>query len=130
MSDALAELVFLSLDHAVASVGEGGPLIPFLIIEKDGDRTLSRFMADHLEDSVAQGRLALSQLPEGTSAYAFAYDGYVTVEGQRNDAVIVEASEVGKSAAIQLAQRYSAEGGNFQTIGNAAFLGECSSHLP
>jgi hypothetical protein len=63
------------------------------------------------------------------TAYAFAFDGFITVEGTRTDAILVEASERNRPAAMRMAQRYSPKNllRRFQTIGNPAFVGECAS---
>ena len=106
------------------SIQDGeGPLIPFVISEQlAGKRKLSRYMADRLEESVAQARLAVSQLPSEVTAYAIAYDGYVTIEGTKYDAILVEASERGRPRAVIMVQRYipKTEQQSFQRIGNPA----------
>jgi hypothetical protein len=123
LSDELTDLVFTALDHAVGSVAEGGPLIPFAVTEGAEGRKLARFVAERLEDAQAQARLAL-KADADASRVALAYDGYLTVEGERTDAVFVEAQERGQDA-VAFAQRYGAGGRfrKFATIGNAAFLG-------
>jgi hypothetical protein len=131
MSQQFADLVFLALDHGVESVREGGPLIPFIIFERSGERTLERFVAELLEQGEAHARQALANLPAEVTAYAFAYDGYLTVEGTRTDAIYVEASERGRAAGVRLAQRYTPKEGSrsLQTIGNAAFVGEIETQF-
>ena len=133
MSQRLADIAFLALDHGINSIQDGaGPLIPFVISEQpDGKRKLSRYMADRLEEGVAQARLAVSQLPSDVTAYAIAYDGYITIEGTKYDAILVEASERGRPRAVVLAQRYvpKTEHQSFQRVGNAALLREEESRL-
>ena len=70
MSQRLADITFLALDHGIESIKDGAdPLIPFVISEKaDGKRKLDRYMADRLEESVAQARLAVSRLPSDVTA--------------------------------------------------------------
>jgi predicted nucleotidyltransferase len=53
-SQELIDLAFAALDHGIDSVREGGPLIPFVMTERDEGRTLDRFASDLLEDAVAQ----------------------------------------------------------------------------
>jgi hypothetical protein len=54
------------------------------------------------------------------------YDGYLTVAGERSDAIFVEAQERGSTASVIFAQRYRPGGRfkKFNTIGNAAFVSE------
>lgn len=54
-SDALSDLVFFGLDHGVDSVREGGPLVPFAVVERDGSRELARTVATTLEEGLARG---------------------------------------------------------------------------
>ena len=54
-----------------------------------------------------------------------AFDGYLTVEGERSDAILVEGQERGQDESVGFAQRYR-PGGRFKkfaTIGNAAYSG-------
>jgi hypothetical protein len=124
-SDELLDLVFAALDHGIDSVSEGGPLIPFALAETPEGRTLTRFATGHLEEGVAQAREHTREIPEAT-LIAIAYDGYLTIEGERSDAIFVEGQERGASSSVVFAQRYRPGGRlrKFSTIGNAAFAGE------
>ena len=53
-SDELMNLAFFALDHGVESVKEGGPLVPFAVIENADGRSLSRFVAETLEEGQEQ----------------------------------------------------------------------------
>ena len=116
------ELVFVALDHGIDSVTEGGPLIPFALTETSDGRDLSRFATETLEEGQARARDHVRAA--GADRAAIAYDGYLTVEGDRNDAIFVEAQERGEGYSVMFAQRYR-PGGRFKkftTIGNAAFV--------
>jgi len=132
MSEKFADLVFAALDHGVDSVrASGGPLTPFVIVEEDGKQELHRFATERLEDGQKRAREAIIALPPGATAYALAYDGYITVQGTKFDAVLVEASERGRPAGVRMAQRYIPRKflRSFQTVGNPALLGECETLL-
>ena len=133
MSQRLADIAFLALDHGIYSIEDGeGPLIPFVISEKaEGKRKFDRYMADRLEESVAQARLAVSRLPSEVTAYAIAHDGYITIEGAKYDAILVEASERGTTGAVIMAQRYIPKTAqqSFQCVGNPALLREEESRF-
>jgi hypothetical protein len=122
-SDDLMEIIFTALDHGVASVAAGGPLIPFLLFHQaDSGRNIQRFVADDLQFAIDQGRQAARHL--NPVRYALAYDGYVRSDGDRQDAILVEAAE-GPGALLLFAQRYhsSAHGREATPIGNAMYLG-------
>ena len=132
MSEKFADLVFFALDHGVDSVrASGGPLTPFIVVEQDGKRELHRFATERLEDGQQRAREAVAALPSSATAYALAYDGYVTVQGTKFDAILVEASERGRPAGVRMTQRYTPKKflRSFQTVGNPALLGECEGLL-
>lgn len=130
-SESLAALMFLALDHGVDSVRGGGPLIPFLMTE-GREKKLQRFVTERIEQGLAKAQQAASSLNATTSSYAIAYDGYITVEGAKYDAIMVEAAERGATTGFLFAQRYKPKKGffsRFKTIGNAAFLGEATQRF-
>lgn len=115
---ALAEL---ALGHAVTSVvPEGGPLIPFAIVENaEGHRALNRFM-DELTAAQQHARDEVRSAPTAVRA-AIAWDGYLTLDGQRQDAVFVEASDRGR-ASIVVAHRYRDVPGAAEPIGGPVMV--------
>ena len=124
-SDRLSNLLFLALDHGIASIDNGaGPLVPFVIAEASGNRKISRFVADPYERSVAEARSYASTLAPDVTLYAIAYDGYITVEGIKYDAIIVQGAERGKGEAYLIAQRYRlSKSGALEKVANTAYLG-------
>ena len=118
------EVVFAALDHGIDSVRDGGPLIPFVLAERAEGRDLARFAAETLEQGHAQARRHAGS--SDAQRVAVSYDGYLTVEGERSDAVFVEAQERGSESSVIFAQRYRPGGRlrKFSIIGNAAFAGE------
>jgi len=125
ISEQSADILFLGIDHGINSVRDGGPLTPFVIIERAGERTLIRFHADTLEDSVAQAvaRITAEPIAQGDRSL-LVYDGYLTTQDAgRLDAIYAEALEADGTVAI-LAQRYKPKAilGKFQTIGNPALV--------
>jgi hypothetical protein len=128
-SEELMELAFLALDHGIASVTEGGPLIPFALTENGEGRQLARFAAETLEEGQAHARQHVRA--SDALRVAIAYDGYLTIDDERTDAIFVEAQERGQSGSVSFAQRYRPAGRfkKFATIGNAAFVGSGESLL-
>jgi hypothetical protein len=127
LSERLLDLVFRALDHATESIAHGGPLVPFVLAETAArDRKFERFVADDVETAEAMARERITQLEQEAARAALAYDGYVTIGGQRSDAVLVQAQERGKSASVIFAQRYQPGSPvrRLQPTCNAAFLGD------
>src|SRR5207245_1635274 len=104
----------------------GGPLIPFVLSETAEGREKRRFVTDLLEEGVAEARQFVTESAGETLRYAVAVDGYVTVEGRRWDAVIVEIGERHMAHGHALAQRYRPRTSRkeMETAGNPAYLGE------
>lgn len=130
-SEELMEVAFFALDHAVSSVSEGGPLVPFLLTAKGEERDLQRFVADTLEESLEEARDAANGLGQEVGAYAIGHDGYVTVEGEKFDALFIEAAERSDPEAVVLAQRYRPKKGlkKFKAIGNPASVARPESRF-
>jgi hypothetical protein len=121
----LMDLVFVALDHGIDSIKDGGgPLIPFAVTESADGRKLDRFVAETLEECQERARQHVWAADDAVRA-AIAYDGFVTIEGERSDAVFVQGQERGRPVSVVLAQRYRPGGRlkRFQTIGNPAALG-------
>jgi hypothetical protein len=130
MSEKFADLVFLALDHGIDSVrADGGPLIPFVVFVQDGEAFMQRFATERLEEGPELARQAIAASPANVIAYALAYDGYITIEDTKFDAILVEASERDRPAGVRMAQRYIMKEQNFETVGNPALLGECETLL-
>jgi hypothetical protein len=126
VDDNLLDLVFLALDHGIGSISDasGETLIPFLISQDGSGRQLKRFVADTFEESVGMARADAARLPQQTELVALAFDGFITVEGTRWDAVIVQAQRRGNPRCATFAQRYKRDGSRIEAVGNPASLGD------
>jgi hypothetical protein len=117
-------LALFALDHGTESVAaSGGPLVPFSVVETDGQRSLTRFAGD-LEASQQRARAEI-RAAAGVTRAAVAWDGYLTTDVGRTDAVFVEASEDGDPESVVLAQRYVVSGRlrkKVEVVGNAALV--------
>ena len=122
-SDELIEFVFAALDHGTGMVKEGGSLIPFVISETPKGQELTRFVSETLKEGREQAKQHASS--SEADRVAVVYDGYLTAEGERSDAVFVEAQERGTESSVIFAQHYRAGSRlrKFSTIGNAVFSG-------
>ena len=118
-ADPLLDLAFTGLDHAIDSVeASGGPLIPFVLTRTGDGLSLQRFVTDRLEEGAAVVEEHLAAVAAGAGsdptggeadAACGAWDGYLTVEGRRTDAVLARAVDR-TGAEVVLAQRYEVRG--------------------
>jgi hypothetical protein len=119
------EVAFLALDHGVSIVADGIQLTPFAMVEEAGQRALVRAQDDRLDGGLAWLRQHIRDRP-GLERAAVAFDGFLTVDGRRAEAVLVEAYERGADGLV-LAQRYEWQGRGrrrrFESIGNPAAVG-------
>ncbi|WP_084077004.1 hypothetical protein [Demequina sp. NBRC 110057] len=122
-SQRLHQLALLALDHGIASA-EDGPVLAFAVEEDaEGRRTLGRFPSETLEEGLIHARAHLRESEAHLIAVCF--DGFVTLEEGRFDAVWVMAQERGMEHSQSFFQRYRpadhAEG--FASLGNAGYGG-------
>lgn len=64
LDGASQDLAWSVMDQAVESLADGEPLTPFAVVMVDTEKRLHRFVADTLEEGLAQGRAWLAQVPE------------------------------------------------------------------
>jgi hypothetical protein len=123
-SDALVEFVFTCLDQATSMIEDGSTLIPYVISETPVGLELTRFASETLEGGREQAKAHAAT--SSADRVGVVYDGYLTVEGERSDAIFVEAQERGTEPSVIFAQRYrpGKRFKKFQTIGNAAYVDE------
>jgi hypothetical protein len=107
-SDGLADFAIFALEHGVNSVEEGGPLIPFVMWAKEGDDSeMQRFVTPLVEEGVKLAQEFARTLSQKADAAVVAWDGYLTRDGNREDAIFVQAYEAGDKASFIFAQRYT-----------------------
>ena len=105
------DLVDLAFTLAVRDVDDtGGPLIPFVLMEGPEGRALHRIMNGgdqdvDLELAVQQARWVVSQSQSPRAAIA--WDGYLTDELGRLDALYVEVFDRGMTTSACFALRYA-----------------------
>jgi len=135
-SEEFADLFFLAIDHGFGSIeSAGGPLIPLtLVVGASGEKKLTRFALERLEEGVEQAKASVNGSSD-VRMYAIAWDGFVTLEGKKWDAILVEAGESINKSGVLFAQRYApAKKGIFrkskcERIGNPALIAHPPSRL-
>lgn len=122
------DLVNEAMDLGIASAKEGG-ITPFVLIKSGEKEKLIRYVADTFEESVAKAKIALSTAHRTQEFRVLVYDGYITVDGERSDAVLIEGQEIANDYAVCWAARYKPRGfmRSFSLIGDVLFVGRIQS---
>jgi hypothetical protein len=125
----LLELVLLGLDHGIDSIRDsGGPLVPFVITEGEAGRDVHRFVDERSDVALKKAyEFVRRRLPDCIRA-AVVHDGFTTIDGVRNDAVLALGCMNGNAETFLFAQRYSPTAllRGFRTIGHPTYLGKGS----
>jgi len=122
----LVEFMFTALDHGVDSIkNSGGPLIPFILTSINGDKKLQRFVTKRIEEGQTLAKEYLLNMSPEPYFAVITYDGYVTIEGEKFDSVMIEGYDKNDDSVYLLAQRYKPKKllKKFSLIGNPAFIG-------
>jgi hypothetical protein len=130
----LNDITFMAIDHGIHSIADGHePLIPFVIIEKSGgERVLARFVTDRIEDGSEKSKRYIEENKAGIERYAIAWDGFVTIEGEKWNAILVESGDRFQEKGYLMCQRYAQKGlikKKSEPFGNPALIGKPNSRI-
>ena len=131
-SEELMDLVFKGLDHGIYSIKDGdGPLIPFVMTQKNRELEMKRFVSETLEGSVAAAKKFIANYTNAPDFAIMAYDGMLTIDGTKYDAIMVDGFDKTDPKGYCFAQRYKPKKflSRFKEIGNAALVEEFESVL-
>jgi hypothetical protein len=81
--------------HAIWCVSDADGLIPMLAFAHDGKRNLERLAFDDAAAAIEHGRTRLEDDPLSADDGVLAYDGRITVESGKLDAIILEMRSYG-----------------------------------
>jgi hypothetical protein len=85
-----AELAGFVAAHSIWCVRDGETLIPLVAYETpDGDRTMKRLESESMEESVERGKAWMAANPDHAVRAVLVFDGYLTLETDKLDALIV-----------------------------------------
>lgn len=130
--EGLIELMFKGLDHGVSSIQDDeGLLIAFAVFEENGELKIVRFATERIEDGQIEAQKYLTKMVNKPNFAIIAYDGFVTIEDIEYEAIIVEGFDKNDTTGYVLAQRFKRKTSEskFESIGNAAYLGNCDNML-
>ncbi|OXM72572.1 MULTISPECIES: hypothetical protein [Amycolatopsis] len=126
-NDATATL-FDAIDHAVAEAEDtASGFVPFVLaVLPDGEKVAKRYVDDEenftVEGSVALARQDLAAADPVPRHVALAWDGFLTLDEDRTEAVFVDAYEQGRPEGVRFAQRYLRGGNGLELLGNPLLL--------
>jgi hypothetical protein len=129
LTDELMAVVVLAAEHAIDSVRDGGPLVPFVLSESElGARRLQRILIGSptdLSTSIARARALAGRRAGEEAVVACAYAGQLGTGPDAQHAVFVEA-RTGRAPAVVFAQCYRPRRRlrPLRCLGNLAFVGE------
>ncbi len=130
--EGLVELMFKGLDHGIGSIQDSeGLLIAFSLFQRNGEIKIVRFVTDKVEEGPIQAQKHLQKMDEKPDFAIIAYEGIVTIENEKFDAVIVEGFDKNDADGYVLAQRFKRKTADstFEAIGNAGYFGNCENVL-
>jgi hypothetical protein len=91
-----SELAGFIAAHAIWCVSDADGLVPMVAFSaEDGQRKLERLVFDNAGAAVEHGRRRLEDDPFGALDGVLAYDGRITAEGGKLDAIILEMRSYG-----------------------------------
>ena len=129
----LNDLMFTALDHGYDSLSNsGGPLIPLVFYHSQGENKIERFVCNRIEEGITKAVKFVQENKEIIDIYAIVWDGFITIDNHRQEAIFVEAGEKDLKDSLILAQRYEWSGflkKKCVKINNPIKLGEKESKL-
>lgn len=118
LSPQIKDLALFALEHGIdCVVPEGGPLIPFVMVETAAGKSLVRFAGLENPLPVMRSHVAAS----GGIRGAMAWDGYLTDDSGRTDAIFVEASDAGCGSVV-FAHRYAESDAGARVLGRPVLV--------
>jgi hypothetical protein len=113
-SEALVELVKLTIDTAIEYLNIGGMLVPMVLTERQGivvGPEVKLFgdpmsIGTNFDLGLRQARRFVDGLAGDVERYVWVYDGYAGIGTRHSDAIVMEAAERSAGHAWQLTVRY------------------------
>lgn len=104
-SDLVLKVAKESIDLAMKCVATEETLLAFILTEGDPG-AIHSLVGGPFSEVLKMAQKQVGRFGPETIAFAFAYDGFITLRGERSDCIYVEASEVGDERIFVFAQRY------------------------
>lgn len=123
-SEELTSKLLSALDHAVQLKKDGiDPMMPFVFVYSDNNGRLKSFVGDTPE--YADKMFERTIMEENPDFAIYGYDGYLTFDGNKNDAILLKAYQKTDDVIYLVGQRFIPKSDHIdcKMIGNPAFLG-------
>lgn len=124
--ESIIGFIELALNDAVETIKSGlDPVIPFAMTwDSDQKQALQRCVSDDYDKAVQMAHDHVRNSADALTAYCVAWSGYVTMEGTKYDAVLVEAAERNSEKAVLMAMRYipASETNEYTEVGSVSLL--------
>jgi hypothetical protein len=129
-SEILIKLARESINLAMKCVSAGETLVPFIMTE-GAKGAIITIAGESIEKSILVAQKTILEFDNGTEAFAFAYDGFLTFQGEKVDAIFVESGKVSDDKIFVFAQRYKYSGNKKEAerIGNWVCLEKMEPRL-
>lgn len=92
---------------AIECIGSGETLQPFVITE-GGRGSVITIVGESTAELLLIAQRAIDDLPPDARVWAFAYDGYLTLDQEKTDAIFIEVADRSAPNVTVYAQRYAA----------------------
>ena len=112
-----------ALGYGLEALVGAEPLVPFSMTWNQDEVTIERFKNGAYDDCIEQAMRVINSAPEGTTAYAVVWSGYVEVDGSRRQALVAEVAERSEAGSVQLAQPYRLASEDDRAIPDGDILG-------
>lgn len=123
---ALQDLVSRAIDAGIRDASPDGPVIPFVLAQVDDAVQMHRIVVGDVIDggaSIDAARDVATSI-DGIDRAAYAWDGYVRLDGDRTDAILVLAQERGEDGAFIVCQPYAFDAGAATASGDIVLLSQ------
>lgn len=125
--DEFMKFVFNGIQKSVENARKSSePIVPFVLTRKRGEQKIQRFNSDDYQEAVDMAIEYLAQIQPKPDFAVIAYNGILTIEGRKSDALYIKGYDKKEQKGLVFAQRYQpvTDELEFQVIGNPALVGK------
>ena len=109
VEEALDQAVIYAFNEATQILEQGGPeaLTPFSVMVEGDELYVENHPGEDARECFESAQRSIYSMQLKIDSYAFCYDGYVELDDETKDAIIVEAAKVGDESAHAYARLYT-----------------------
>ena len=125
--DLMEKVTLYAFDQAIQKLEQGGIVEPFTILIEGENLKIESHSGEDAAECFESARRTIYVMEKLTDAYVFCYDGYVEMEDETKDALIVERAFKGDVNGEALALMYTEDEDNLTFEDDIYSLGESPS---